>query len=358
MELGPGEVVIGRGDASDAAYMVQSGSFECYDDTDENKIVRTYAVGEVFGELGVLLNQERVLSIKASASGGKVLKLTKQDVDIAVSSMSQSSGQKDVLSNLMEERYIDYFDEKKKAKSLKKCPLFKKISPDDVARIQAAMVLETFQDDELVFALGDVGDSMYFVKSGSFECFDETAKESVAFVKAGEYFGELSLLLGQKRALSVRAVGEAEAWSLSKEEFLNCVLDSPIFDSALTTIKENYGLRTVWDIVLTLSPTELKELAVTGSRPKKASVSRHSTLSTVAAGFLFASLLPMFSPGFYSNGFPRIYDQMLFDNVSLTRITTFLFAVVGATGTFRLPPQTPKLRRLLFEQVRKSFVGY
>eukprot|EP00555_Chaetoceros_dichaeta_P008169 CAMPEP_0198273940 /NCGR_PEP_ID=MMETSP1447-20131203/58495_1 /TAXON_ID=420782 /ORGANISM="Chaetoceros dichaeta, Strain CCMP1751" /LENGTH=686 /DNA_ID=CAMNT_0043967835 /DNA_START=97 /DNA_END=2157 /DNA_ORIENTATION=+ len=343
IDVNAGEDIFAQGDKADEAYVISSGSFECYDKV-SGTIYATFGRGQLFGEVAIIKKETRALSVRSnSSSDGVLLQLTKEDLRLALSSSTDS------VDSILEAEYFDYFDVKKRANALKKCPLFKQLSEDDFGRMQDAMYSKSYSKNEELFQKGEEGDSMYFIKSGNFGCLDEKGN-IVTSIKEGGYVGELSILLDQNRALTVKALEDGEVYCLLKEDFIKCVKDSELFDSAIESIKERYGLRTIWDVVSTLTFEELRNLAVVSSRGKKAMVSKHSTLSTIATGFFLAAMISMLSPGFYPNGFPRLYDEMLFDNVELTRITTFLFAVIGVTGVFRLPPKAPPLRRLLFEQ--------
>ena len=348
----PGESVMSKGDKVEAAFVVEEGMFEAgYDVNDDGQDNYQYKFerGQMFGELAIFENQPtRIFSITAnSKTGGKVIKLLKEDLLLAEKN-NKGLTEDAIISKA---QYEDYFNERNKEKALKNCPIFKKLSKSDLTRIRFAMTLGTYEKDEIVFESGEIGDCIYFVKSGKFRRIDPKSGEILTIEETGGYFGAYSPLFGGTRKLTVYAEEDnSEVWALSRDDFFELVQDSPVFDSALLAVKEKYGLKTWQDIVKTLSYDELIGLVKTKSLPKKKSVSLHSTMSTVASGLYFAALLSMFHPGFYSNGWPRIYDQMLFDNVSLTRLTSGLFAIIGVSGVFRLPPKTPKLRRLLFEQ--------
>lgn len=68
-----------------------------------------------------------------------------------------------------------------------------------------------FDDDEVVFRVGDPSTHLYVVRDGSVLLFTDTIGEVVALkaeVGSGGVFGEVGVLQGSGRALSARAVGE------------------------------------------------------------------------------------------------------------------------------------------------------
>lgn len=105
---------------------------------------------------------------------------------------------------------------------------------------------------------------------------------------------------------------------------------------------------------LTVDPTgsirelRLKILAQLVKAPKEP-VSLHSLAAVAATGMFLVATVPMISPGFSENGVPHLFN---FNNFGLdaagAKLTTFVFALVGVSGSFRLPPNSPLLRRHFF----------
>lgn len=69
-EFHAGDTVIREGDGGDVLYMVEEGEFDCYKKIDgEDKWLKTYSIGDAFGELALLYNAPRAASIKAKTTG-------------------------------------------------------------------------------------------------------------------------------------------------------------------------------------------------------------------------------------------------------------------------------------------------
>lgn len=83
---------------------------------------------------------------------------------------------------------------------------------------------------EPVFRVGDPGDALYIVESGTLEAvLDEgTASEQVvsSFV-SGDFFGEMALLTGQPRSATVRARTHSRLLALAKSHFDRAVAEDP-----------------------------------------------------------------------------------------------------------------------------------
>jgi len=86
---------------------------------------------------------------------------------------------------------------------LKNTPLFKNLSKDDSELVVKYLTLETYSKGTFVFHKGDVGGVMYLVESGQLAVLDDEELESIALLGPGNFVGDLSLLLGEKRTASV-----------------------------------------------------------------------------------------------------------------------------------------------------------
>ena len=62
--------------------------------------------------------------------------------------------------------------------------------------------------DETICRENDLGDSFYIILSGSVEVFVDSIAQQVAVRKAGEFIGEMSLLMGTPRTATLRTLEE------------------------------------------------------------------------------------------------------------------------------------------------------
>lgn len=62
----PGAIIVGEGDAADAAFLVTRGNCEVFrDEGGERRVVRRIGAGEIFGEMGLLTRSPRTASVLA-----------------------------------------------------------------------------------------------------------------------------------------------------------------------------------------------------------------------------------------------------------------------------------------------------
>ena len=89
-------------------------------------------------------------------------------------------------------------------------------------------------DDEILFNQGDDGDNAYMIVSGRLSVVVD--KKEVGYMGDGEVFGELALLLDQKRSATVKSVKSTELIEINKEG-LNNILNSASDDVRIMIMK-------------------------------------------------------------------------------------------------------------------------
>lgn len=111
--------------------------------------------------------------------------------------------------------------------------------------------------DQLVFKQGDKGDAAYLVISGSFNVERNGVK--VGKISEGEIFGELSLILGEERKASIKAVTPSEIVEI-KPSALNELLLSSSFELHKLIKEFSVELSKDSDYKLPISHEDLKKL--------------------------------------------------------------------------------------------------
>jgi len=77
---------------------------------------------------------------------------------------------------------------------------------------------------EKIISKGDIGNTMYFVSSGSVEV--ETSSEPVQ-LGTGEFFGEIALLDKRPRVADVNSLGFCQLLSLHRNDFIDFLEANP-----------------------------------------------------------------------------------------------------------------------------------
>ena len=104
---------------------------------------------------------------------------------------------------------------------LREVPMLRPLPVPAIERLAQAVRHEEVAAGETVFEAGDVGDRFYVVASGTVDVLDETTV--VRAMGPGEGFGEIALMGGTTRTMSVRAAGPVELYAISAGEFLSAI---------------------------------------------------------------------------------------------------------------------------------------
>jgi CRP/FNR family transcriptional regulator, cyclic AMP receptor protein len=86
-----------------------------------------------------------------------------------------------------------------------------------------------YGDSDVVCRQGERGDCMFIVQSGQLEVVHEENGNSVVVgqLKAGDVFGEMSIIDRKPRSATVRAKGKTRVLTLDKRAFLRRVHEDP-----------------------------------------------------------------------------------------------------------------------------------
>lgn len=117
-------------------------------------------------------------------------------------------------------------------KILQKVLFFKGLSLKEIKQILAIAHIKRYKSGEIIFMKEDIGSQFFIVKSGKIKIFTSIGTEkrkTFAFLKKGDFFGEMSLLGGKVRSASAQAVEETELFVISKHNFKKLILERPEF---------------------------------------------------------------------------------------------------------------------------------
>ena len=116
------------------------------------------------------------------------------------------------------------------AEALAEVPLFSLLDDQERAALAERVDLVMVPAGKLVFSYGDPGDSMYVVRSGAVEISftnDTGDKIILETARAGDFFGEMSLLDGASRMASARVVEDLEALVVDRSDLDELVRVKP-----------------------------------------------------------------------------------------------------------------------------------
>lgn len=116
------------------------------------------------------------------------------------------------------------------AEELQKTNLFHEVSLEDLQDLITHMTQEDFNEGDILFHEGDLGDAMYIIRSGRIRVFmyDEQQQEiTLTYYEDNQIFGELSPIDQQPRSASVMAVTPLQVLKLDRGHFLDFLDERP-----------------------------------------------------------------------------------------------------------------------------------
>ncbi len=115
--------------------------------------------------------------------------------------------------------------------SLTRIPFFKLLPAETLHAISAKLRKIHFEHGEVVFVENSLGDSMYLIESGQVKVSVNTESESqekvINYLGPGNFFGEMALLLNQRRSATVTVTIDADLWMLRKVDMDELLADHP-----------------------------------------------------------------------------------------------------------------------------------
>jgi CRP-like cAMP-binding protein len=101
---------------------------------------------------------------------------------------------------------------------LRRHPLLHRLSDEQLRRFAQAGEVESYEAGETIVTEGTLGDSIYLVLSGAAEVHKEGAGgRKLAVLRAGEFFGEMTLVEAASRCATVIASEESEIFRLPNQ---------------------------------------------------------------------------------------------------------------------------------------------
>ena len=119
-------------------------------------------------------------------------------------------------------------------------PLFAAFSKDEFGAIVDKLEPVEFMAGERIIAEGDEGDAMYLISSGGGRVVKEVEGQELVLdnLSEGEFFGEMSLLVGGPRSASVFAATDTEVLRLKSSDLFEIMKKYPRIESVLEEFYE------------------------------------------------------------------------------------------------------------------------
>jgi CRP/FNR family transcriptional regulator, cyclic AMP receptor protein len=109
--------------------------------------------------------------------------------------------------------------------TLRPVPLFEELDASELQSIADSMHVANVPAGAIVTAEGGPGDGFFVIDRGEAEV--TVAGQSRATMRAGDYFGEIALLLGSDRTATVTATTDLRCYALTPWDFRALVEGNP-----------------------------------------------------------------------------------------------------------------------------------
>jgi putative peptide zinc metalloprotease protein len=204
----PGVPVVRQGDLGDRFYLIASGQAEVFrEGEDHSELLATLGPLDYFGERALLENIPRTATVRAetrlrvlSVGGTQFRKLVAPYV----------GAHSELRARLDERADLDRFG------------LFEALGGREKDLLLRRMRSEVFEPGAVIIREGDAQGDFYCIRSGCVAVSRlNAALESshVATLGAGDFFGEVALLMQQPRNATVTALEHTQLWSLDQNAF-------------------------------------------------------------------------------------------------------------------------------------------
>ncbi|TGE30963.1 cyclic nucleotide-binding domain-containing protein [Desulfosporosinus sp. Sb-LF] len=205
----PGNNIITRGEIGDKFYIIKIGKVDVIAPIDGlEQVVARLSAGDYFGEIALLKEIPRTATVQAK-NLTEVYVLTKVDFHCLAAKFDN-----------IESKFIRNIECNE---IIKRMPIFSEFTAPQISSLVSKLSAEQFATGSVIIHQGTVGDKFYVIKSGKVDVLIWHAPskqyKALATLTAGEYFGEIALLLNIPRTATVRALERCEMLVLKQQDF-------------------------------------------------------------------------------------------------------------------------------------------
>ncbi|MCK5519829.1 MAG: cyclic nucleotide-binding domain-containing protein, partial [Candidatus Marinimicrobia bacterium] len=102
-----------------------------------------------------------------------------------------------------------------------------------------ALVPQTYPPDSILVYSGEAANEVYFLSKGNVGVYMELEQAATCNLECGDTFGDMSMLLNEKRNVFVKSSSYCEVFILSKSEFDRIRETYPEFKDVIMKVASN-----------------------------------------------------------------------------------------------------------------------
>lgn len=232
-----GAEIVREGDEADALYVLASGRARVVKRGagGEELTLNSLRAGDSFGEMGLLHEARRMATVRASSE----VEAFRLDRSVLRALMEQVPAVREFLELQVKHRELSNF--------LRVHTAFARLPPEALRLMLAELEPVAVAAGDLVCRQGDPPGPMYVVEEGRLRVFVEDGGERryLAYLRRGDFFGELSLFKGAPRAASVEAVSACRLLRLREGTFGRLMEEHPEFRARIEERVAQYDYKRV-----------------------------------------------------------------------------------------------------------------
>ena len=143
----------------------------------------------------------------------------------------------DAFENLSPDEKDKFYDRellsKRSLRVLRQVTLFSQLNKEELVALSEHINVRNYRQGETLIEQGDSGDEMYILVEGVLQIYinapDNKERIPVAKLIPSQYFGEMSLLVGDKRSATIVALSDVELYEINRETMSNLFKTHPDF---------------------------------------------------------------------------------------------------------------------------------
>lgn len=218
-----GDVIFEHKDYTNSMYFILQGSVYLNVHPDDPTSMVTLESGQFFGEMGLISGRRRTATVYA----GQHCLLIETPRRSMLKLMGTVAGVKRRIDEAFLIRAIQ-------------AHIAPGVAAEELQELVTNAQMQQFAADDVLFKEGDVGDSLYLIRSGSVTVSRAIAGRDVvtAYVPAGNYIGEMALISDMPRNSTVKAAVATEAIRLDDASFRQLMETQPFVREQVQAVYE------------------------------------------------------------------------------------------------------------------------
>jgi ATP-binding cassette subfamily B protein len=232
-----GQPIVREGEPADGFYVLVSGQARVVKERDNGEDISLNLLrpGDSFGEMGLLEEGRRNATVRATG-------------DVTALKLDRSVFQALIRA---EPEIRHYFELQIKHRQLhnffRLYSPFARLPADQLKILLTEFRAVTCNPGELVIRQGDEPGPMYIIEEGRLRTFTEEngRRHYLAYLRKGDFFGELSVFKGEPRSANVEAVSPCKLLELGPATFDRLLKSCPAFRTQIKEQIEQYDYKKV-----------------------------------------------------------------------------------------------------------------